>query len=53
MANLTRDDAAEFLAFAAAHAIKTATTPYPLADANVALSDLRDGRLTGAAVLVP
>jgi hypothetical protein len=26
---------------------------YPLADANVALSDLRAGRLSGVAVLVP
>jgi propanol-preferring alcohol dehydrogenase len=28
------------------------TTSYPLTEANRALSDLRDGRLTGAAVLV-
>jgi propanol-preferring alcohol dehydrogenase len=27
--------------------------PYPLADANRALADLREGRLSGAAVLVP
>jgi hypothetical protein len=26
---------------------------YALDDANTALSDLRDGRLTGAAVLIP
>jgi propanol-preferring alcohol dehydrogenase len=27
------------------------TTPYPLDEANRALADLREGRLTGAAVL--
>ncbi|MGB8364119.1 MAG: zinc-dependent alcohol dehydrogenase family protein [Rhizomicrobium sp.] len=53
VANLTRKDAQEFLAFAAANPIQTTTVRYALADANVALSDLRDGRLTGAAVLVP
>lgn len=53
VANLTRADASEFLAFADDHRIHTTTTPYSLEDANVALSDLRDGRLTGAAVLTP
>jgi propanol-preferring alcohol dehydrogenase len=53
VANLTRADAQEFLAFAATHPIRTTTTRYPLEEANTALSDLRDGRLTGAAVLVP
>jgi propanol-preferring alcohol dehydrogenase len=53
VANLTRADASEFLAFADHHRIHTTTTPYSLEDANVALSDLRDGRLTGAAVLTP
>jgi alcohol dehydrogenase, propanol-preferring len=33
--------------------IVTQTTAYPLARANEALGDLRHGRLTGAAVLVP
>jgi alcohol dehydrogenase, propanol-preferring len=33
--------------------IVTQTTPYPLVRANEALSDLRSGRLQGAAVLVP
>ena len=51
--NLTRNDAKEFLAFAAANAIHTTTFPYPLLDANRALSDLRDGNFTGAAVLIP
>jgi alcohol dehydrogenase, propanol-preferring len=31
----------------------TQTIPYPLTRANEALSDLRNGRLQGAAVLVP
>jgi propanol-preferring alcohol dehydrogenase len=53
VANLTRRDAEEFLALAAKAGIVTTTTPYPLADANRALADLRDGRLEGAAVLVP
>ena len=33
--------------------IKTRVQRYDLADANAALGDLRDGRLQGAAVLVP
>jgi len=53
VANLTRKDAEEFLAFAAAHPIATTTVRYALDDANQALSDLRDGRLIGAAVLIP
>jgi propanol-preferring alcohol dehydrogenase len=53
VANLTREDARDFLAIAAGGFVKTHTTPYPLADANRALDDLRNGRLTGAAVLKP
>jgi propanol-preferring alcohol dehydrogenase len=53
VANLTRRDAEEFLAFAERHKIETTTTRYKLEDANTALADLRDGRLTGAAVLIP
>jgi alcohol dehydrogenase, propanol-preferring len=53
VANLTRKDAEEFLAFAGAHPLHTQTTAYPLGDANRALGDLRNGRLSGAAVLVP
>lgn len=53
VANLTRADGAEFMAFAAQHAIHTTTKPYGLDDANLALADLREGRLTGAAVLIP
>jgi propanol-preferring alcohol dehydrogenase len=53
VANLTRADAREFLSFAPKAGIKTEVTRYPLADANKALADLREGRLQGAAVLVP
>ena len=53
VANLTRADAADFLAIAEQVAIRTHVRVYPLADANQALADLRGGRLSGAAVLVP
>jgi len=53
VANLTRRDAEEFLALAPAAGITTTTQTYALADANRALSDLRNGALQGAAVLVP
>ncbi len=53
VANLTRKDGEEFFGIAAKAGIVTQTVPYPLARANEALSDLRGGRLQGAAVLVP
>ena len=53
VANLTRRDAVDFLTVAPQAGVKTQTTRYPLAAANEALADLRDGRLQGAAVLVP
>jgi propanol-preferring alcohol dehydrogenase len=53
VANLTRRDAEEFLALAPAAGIRTETVTYPLARANDALADLRNGALQGAAVLVP
>jgi alcohol dehydrogenase, propanol-preferring len=53
VANLTRQDAKEFLALAPAAGIRTTTRTYPLAQANQALADLRSGALEGAAVLVP
>jgi propanol-preferring alcohol dehydrogenase len=53
VANLTRRDAEEFLALAPKAGISTATIAYPLAEANRALADLRNGALQGAAVLVP
>jgi propanol-preferring alcohol dehydrogenase len=53
VANLTRQDAEEFLALAPQAGVQTTTHTYPLAEANQALSDLRSGALQGAAVLVP
>jgi alcohol dehydrogenase, propanol-preferring len=53
VANLTRRDAQEFLAFAAHTPLRTSTVRYPLAEANTALADLRSGQLSGAAVLIP
>jgi propanol-preferring alcohol dehydrogenase len=53
VANLTRQDAVEFLAVAPRAGVRTTTTVYPLENANRALADLRAGRLQGAAVLVP
>jgi propanol-preferring alcohol dehydrogenase len=53
VANLTRRDAEEFLALAPKVPVRVETVPYPLDQANEALSALRNGTLTGAAVLVP
>jgi alcohol dehydrogenase, propanol-preferring len=53
VANLTRQDAEEFLALAPQAGVTTSTTAYPLAQASRALADLRAGALDGAAVLVP
>lgn len=53
VANLTRDDAREFLALAPQVPVRCETVRYSLREAGRALDDLRAGRLTGAAVLVP
>jgi propanol-preferring alcohol dehydrogenase len=53
IANLTRRDGEELLALAPRVPVRTEVVPYPLERANVALADLREGRLRGAAVLVP
>jgi propanol-preferring alcohol dehydrogenase len=53
VANLTRKDGIDFLRLAPEIGIVTQTTPYPLAQANQALADLRAGKFEGAAVLVP
>ncbi|WP_036288079.1 zinc-dependent alcohol dehydrogenase family protein [Methylocystis sp. ATCC 49242] len=53
VANLTREDAREFLSLAPTLALEIHAVRYPLAQANEALNDLRDGRLQGAAVLIP
>lgn len=53
VANLTRADGEAFMKLAPLVPITTATVTYPLERANDALADLRAGRLSGAAVLVP
>lgn len=53
VANLTRKDGLDFLAFAAGGGIETQVKTYPLEKANEALDDLRGGRFEGAAVLLP
>jgi propanol-preferring alcohol dehydrogenase len=53
VANLTRADAAAFLALAPRIPIRTRVTRYALADAEQALADLRDGAFAGAAVVTP
>ncbi len=53
VANLTRQDAVEFLEVARKAKVRTSTTVYALERANDALADLREGRIQGAAVLVP
>jgi len=52
VANLTRQDGVEFLALAPKVPVKTEVIPYPLAQTNQALNDLRAGRFTGAAVII-
>ncbi len=53
IANLTRKDAREFLQLAPGVPVKTEVECFPLDQANEALQRLREGRLTGAAVLIP
>lgn len=53
VANLTRRDAEEFLALAPKVPVRTHVETFPLAEANTALRRLREGHLTGAAVLLP
>jgi propanol-preferring alcohol dehydrogenase len=53
VANLTRQDAIEFLKIAPRVPIRPQVTTFNLADANDAISRLRAGKMTGAAVLIP
>jgi propanol-preferring alcohol dehydrogenase len=53
VANLTRRDGDEFFAAAVKAGVRTRTVTYPLAQANEARAALREGSLTGAAVLLP
>lgn len=52
VANLTRQDAQEFLALAARAPLRVRATPYPLESTGQALEDLRAGRVVGSAVVV-
>ena len=52
VANLTRRDGEEYLALAPRVPVRPVIQTFPLAQANEALSQLRHGALTGAAVLV-
>ena len=51
VANLTREDGLAFMRIAARTHLEIHTRTYALGDANRALADLREGRLSGAAVL--
>ena len=51
VSNVTRKDASDFMAVAQTVPIRTRVRRYTLGDANRALADLREGRVTGAAVL--
>jgi propanol-preferring alcohol dehydrogenase len=53
VANLTRADGEAFLALAPQVPVTTHVERLPLTEANEALARLRDGRLQGAAVLLP
>jgi len=53
VANLTRRDGEAFMRLAAELPLQVTTHRYPLDQANNALDDLRAGRFSGAAVLVP
>ena len=51
VANLTRRDGAEFMSIAAQTPVQISVQPFPLAEANTALTRLRAGDIDGAAVL--
>jgi propanol-preferring alcohol dehydrogenase len=51
VANLTRRDGVEFIALAPTIPVRTHVIEYPMAKANEALTALRSGKISGAAVL--
>jgi propanol-preferring alcohol dehydrogenase len=53
VANLTRADGEAFMKIAGEMKLEVTTKNYPLGEANRALDDLRHGRFSGAAVLLP
>jgi propanol-preferring alcohol dehydrogenase len=52
VANLTRQDGEEFMKIASDVAIRTSVQEFPLEEANEALRALKNGQITGAAVLL-
>jgi propanol-preferring alcohol dehydrogenase len=53
VANLTRADGIDFMKIAGRVPLRPAVHAFPLDQANEALTRLRDGRISGAAVLIP
>ena len=53
VANLTRQDAVEFIELARTIPVVAKTTVFPLHEANDVLDRLRSGNVTGAAVIIP
>lgn len=53
VANLTREDGRVFLDIAPKVPVRTSVTRFKLEEANAALAAVREGRLEGAAVLIP
>ncbi len=53
VANLTRQDGTDFLALAPTIPVRTEVTTFALGDTTAALDALRQGRIRGAAVVVP
>jgi propanol-preferring alcohol dehydrogenase len=53
VANVTRQDAREFIALAATIGIESEIETHPLADGNEAHRRIQDGAVEGAAVLIP
>jgi len=53
VANLTRADGEAFLSLAPSVPVRVSVETFPLREANEALTRLREGRIQGAAVLIP
>jgi propanol-preferring alcohol dehydrogenase len=53
VANLTRQDAVEYIGLARTIPVVAKTTVFPLHEANDVLDRLRSGNITGAAILIP
>lgn len=53
VANLTRQDGIEFLALASKIPVQTQVKSYPLEKTNEALRDLKEGKISASAVIIP